>query len=57
MSSRAARVRVAVCATRAAPDGPELWTHVVESEDDGMVFRCRFVPLRRAADLLADGQG
>lgn len=36
----------------------ETWVHVVASEDadDGMTFRCRFVPLARAGEL-ADYQG
>ncbi|SEG60704.1 NUDIX domain-containing protein [Saccharopolyspora kobensis] len=37
----------------------DAWVHEAVSGDgdDGMAFRCHFIPLVRAADLLADDQG
>ncbi|MGY0489976.1 NUDIX hydrolase [Streptomyces sp. WG-D5] len=53
--------RVTVFFHARTTDSRDAWTHTVTGgegdADRGMVFRCFFVPLREAEELLADGQG
>ncbi|WP_037603969.1 NUDIX hydrolase [Streptacidiphilus rugosus] len=55
------RPRVTVFFQAWTSESRDSWIHTVggsaDDEDHGMAFRCRFVPLHRAAGLLADRQG